>query len=595
MRTGFVSHGQAILDLISSEASPFVKQRLSCVLILVITASILSAVAPIPLKFVVDGMTGREGGFDSSPLLLIGLFVSSQFLARGAGEVRALIYAGAERRLFRTISARLFGHLMRLPLRFHLERQTGAVNQTLVNGLQGYQLILHHLVFTFLPVMAELGTIIVVLDRVTPSEILALFCLAIACYGVAFGYALRRTTPAARAASIANVEASASMTDGILNYETVKYFAAEGVVQERVDQALARTESAWLSFYRRFAVSGFCVATIFACFIGVTTVYAAREVQRGHMTVGDFVLINTYLLQVVRPVETLGYAMQGLSQGWAMLEKLLEVFEQIPELRPIVGCVPTESTCTTRPGTVEFESVSLAYRPNHSVLNGLSFTIPAGKTLGIVGSSGSGKSTTVRLLTRLMEPDRGRILLDGVPIRDLPLSQLRGLVAVVPQETMLFNETIAFNIAFGKPNCPRRDIEHAARLAHLHDFVMSLPDQYDTQVGERGVKLSGGEKQRVSIARAVIKRPLIYVFDEATSSLDTQMERRILRSLREISRSSTTLIIAHRLSSVVHADEIVVLDAGTVVERGTHERLVRSHGFYASLWQAQHCGSAAVI
>jgi ABC-type transport system involved in Fe-S cluster assembly fused permease/ATPase subunit len=589
MKAELVGNLRSILRLVWSEASPFVKRRLLSVLILVITASILTAFGPIALKLVVDGFTGQTKGSPASPLFLIGLFVLSQFLARAVGEVRGLVYARAERRMFRTLSERLFAHLLRLPLRFHLDRQTGAINQVLVNGLQGYQMVVHHLVFTFLPVTAELGTMILVLRRLAPPALLSLFCGALVSYGVAFGYAATRIAKSARQASASNVEANAAVTDGILNYETIKYFAAESIVQGKVSRALIHTETEWAGFYRRYAINGLCVAMIFAVFLGSTTVYAADAVHTGRMTVGDFVLINTYLLQVVRPVESLGYAMQGLSQGVAMLEKMLELFRERPEPQDSEDHAPMSG-----PVALEFEDVWLSYRPGHSVLKGLSFKIPAGKTLGIVGPSGSGKSTTVRLLVRLFETHRGRILLDGVSIDELPLSMLRRSIAVVPQDTVLFNETIGDNIAFGKPDCTHAEVEQAARLANLHDFIMSLPDRYDTRVGERGVKLSGGERQRVSIARAAIKQPLIYVFDEATSSLDSKTERAILSNLREISKFSTTLVIAHRLSTVVHADEIIVLDAGGVVERGTHASLMRGDGVYAGLWQAQRSGSAAI-
>jgi ABC-type multidrug transport system fused ATPase/permease subunit len=290
----------------------------------------------------------------------------------------------------------------------------------------------------------------------------------------------------------------------------------------------------------------------------------------------------------VRPMEMLGYAMQGLSQGVAMLEKMLGLFRERPEPQSLDDRESLEG-----PGKLEFENVGLGYRPDRSVLKGISFWIPAGKTLGIVGASGSGKSTLVRLITRLLEPDDGRILLDGERISTLPLAKLRRAIAVVPQETVLFDDTIAYNIGFGKEEASREDIEQAAKVAHLHDFIMSLPEQYDTRVGERGVKLSGGEKQRVSIARAAIKRPRIYVFDEATSSLDSRTEGEILRNLQEISRFSTTLVIAHRLSTVVHADEIVVLDGGALVERGTHASLLRQNGRYAALWHAQQHGAVA--
>jgi ATP-binding cassette subfamily B protein len=334
------------------------------------------------------------------------------------------------------------------------------------------------------------------------------------------------------------------------------------------------------------------------------------------MTVGDFVLINTYMLQVVRPVEMLGYAMQGLSQGVAMLKKMLELFGEEPESRepPATFASPFQRRAvretdllqgagesgdivrgklSANSGELEFANVSLSYDSERPVLCNVTFRVPAGKTLGIVGTSGSGKSTIVRLLVRLYEPDSGRILLDGVPLSELPLQEVRRSISVVPQDTVLFNETIDYNIGFGKEQGTRAEVEQAAKLAHLHDFILTLPDRYETRVGERGVKLSGGEKQRVSIARAVIKQPKIFVFDEATSSLDSRTERDILRNLRDISRLSTTIVIAHRLSAVVHADEIILLEAGSIVERGSHDSLIRQKGRYALLWMAQQGGTVA--
>jgi len=578
-----------LFRLIWSDATRFVKVRLATVLSLVVSASVLTAVGPIALKLVVDGFTGETRGRPLPPVLLIGLYVLSQWLARTIGEIRGLVYARAERRLFRTVSERLFAHLMQLPLRFHLERQTGAVGQTLENGLQGYQMILHHLVFTILPVSAELATIVLVLTRLAQPIFLGLFCGALVCYVVAFAYAARAVSRAAKTAAAARVAANAAMTDSILNYETVKYFTAESIVQEKVSQALARTEVEWVGFYRRYAVNGLGVATIFGSFLAATALCAAHEVQAGRMTVGDFVLVNSYMLQLVRPVEMLGYAMQGLSQGVAMLDKMLALFREVPESQRADDCRPLRGA-----GTLEFEAVSLSYTPDRPVLKDVSFRVPAGKTLGVVGASGSGKSTVVRLLVRLLEPDEGRILLDGVPIASMSLRALRQAIAVVPQELLLFDETIAYNIGFGKQGATQDDIEKAAKLAHLHEFILSLPQQYNTRVGERGVKLSGGEKQRLSIARAAIKQPRIYVFDEATSSLDSISERGIIRNLQDLSRFSTTLVIAHRLSTVVHADEIAVLERGTIVESGTHAALLRRSGPYATLWRAQQQGSAAV-
>lgn len=587
LRAGWQSLRE-VADLVWAEADHIVKIRLAAVLLLVVMASVLTALGPIALKLVVDGFTGPARNLSVTPFLLITLYVLSQWLARSVGAIWGLVYARAERRMFRTLSERLFAHLMCLPLRYHLDRETGAVSQTLDNGLQGYQMILHHLVFTFLPVAAQLATIIVVLSRLSQPVFLGLFSGALVCYAGTFAYAAATISKAAKQASAAHVDANAAMTDGILNYETVKYFTAEPLIQEKVSHALIRTEGEWVSFFRRYAVNGLFVATIFASFLGATIAYAAHEVRVGRMTVGDFVLVNTYMLQVVQPLEMLGYAMQGVSQGIAMLEKMMLLFRETPEPQGADERAPLAG-----PARLEFEDVALAYRPDRSVLKGVSFKVPPGKTLGIVGASGSGKSSIVRVLVRLFDPTGGRVLLDGIPIDELSLRKLRQSIAVVPQDTVLFNDTIGYNIGFGKARSTREEVAEAARLAHLDEFIMALPEKYDTKVGERGMKLSGGEKQRISIARAALKLPRIYVFDEATSSLDTRTEREILRNLQEISRFSTTLVIAHRLSTIVHADEIIVLDDGQIVERGTHAALLRQNGRYNALWRAQQEGTAA--
>jgi ATP-binding cassette subfamily B protein len=571
-----------------SDTDRFVRRRLAAVLLLVMAASVLTALGPLALKWLVDGFTGQARN-PLSPSILVGAYVLSQFLARAVGEVRGLVYARAERRMFRVLSGRLFAHLLRLPLRFHLDRKTGGVNQTFENGLTGYQMILHHLVFTVLPVTAELGTIIVVLVRLAHPAFLVLFCCALGCYAAAFAYAAKTIGRLARSASAAHVDAAAQMTDAILNVELVKYFAAEAVVQDRVGRALSRTETEWVGFYRRYAVNGVSVSMIFATFLAATTLYAVHEVAGARLTVGDFVLVTTYMLQVIRPVEALGYAVQGFSQGAAMLDKMLALFHEKSEPQQPGRIIPLEG-----PGQLEFENVTLSYEPHRTALQGVSFKVPAGKTVGIVGVSGSGKSTLVRLLVRLLEPDTGRILLDGVPISAFSLATLRQSIAVVPQDAVLFNDSVGDNIAFGKADCTQEEIEQAASRAHLHELIARWPDAYDTNVGERGLKLSGGERQRLSIARAAIKRPRIYIFDEATSALDSGTELEIVRNLQEISQSITTLVISHRLSTVVHADEIIVLEAGRVVERGTHASLLRQHGRHAAFWSAQQTGSVAV-
>ena len=577
---------KAALALIWLHTDRFVKVRLFLAVSSLVLASVFTALGPLALKNVVDAIAGDRTGTEVSITVLVILYVLTQWLARGTGELRALLYAYAERRLFRTLSEKLFAHVMRLPLRFHLGRQTGAIGQTLQNGLEGYQLILHHLVFTFLPVVAELATIVIVLVRLDQPIFFAFYAGASLCYAIVFGVTVSRVMKTANAASATSIDASATMTDSILNYETVKYFAAERVVQEKVSRALRKTEREWVSFYRLYSMSGLAVATTYAAFLALTILYAVKQVQVGAMTIGGFVLVNTYMLQIIRPIEMLGYAVQGFSQGIAMLDSMLKLLQERPESDDAAATV-----ATTGPGSLEFDSVSVSYRSDRTILDGVSFRIPAGKTLGIVGTSGAGKSTIVRLVTRLLEADSGRILLDGMPIAQMPLSAVRQAIAVVPQDTVLFNDTIGYNIAFGKQGCTQQEIEEAARLAHLHEFIVSLPDGYETPVGERGVKLSGGEKQRVSIARAALKHPRIYVFDEATSSLDSKTERQILHNLREISSEQTTLVIAHRLSTVVHADEIVVLEHGTIVERGTHASLIEQNNRYAALWRAQQVAS----
>lgn len=583
------SRFRELVQLFGREATPFIKIRLTATLLLLVTSAVLAALGPVALKYLVDHLSVHEPHGAPSPLLLlVALYVACQWLARAVSEVRGLMYRRVQRRMFRTLSERLFAHLMHLPLRFHLDRQTGAVSETLANGLEGIQLVFNQFMVTILPVTAELVTILVILTRMAPPPFPALFCGALVLYAGSFLYSSAKLSESARAASAARVEAGAAITDGLLNYEVTKYFTAESLVQHRVGRALARSEGEWLIFSQRFARSGLIAATIFAAFLGATIGYATIDVLHGRMSVGGFVLVNAYLLQLVRPVEMLGFAMQSVSQGLAMLEKMMHLFRESPE--PAHG---VRTGIAPGPGMLEFMQVRLSYRKDQTVLADVSFTIAPKRTLGIVGPSGSGKSTIVRLLMRLVEPDGGLILLDGTPISTLPLPHLRNTIAVVPQDTILFNDTIAYNIAFGRPDASLEELHKAAHVARLHEFIMSLPDGYNTKVGERGVKLSGGEKQRVSIARAVLKNPRIYVFDEATSSLDSQTEQDILSSLREIARHSSTLVVAHRLSTIVHADEIVVLHQGQIVERGTHSGLLDQNGRYTAMWHAQQRTMAA--
>ncbi|MGH8168128.1 MAG: ATP-binding cassette domain-containing protein, partial [Woeseiaceae bacterium] len=361
----------------------------------------------------------------------------------------------------------------------------------------------------------------------------------------------------------------------------------EACTHQRMEGAFARTEAHWARFFSRKALNGILVGTIFAASVGTSVYVAAREVLQDDMSIGAFVLVNAYVMQIFRPVEMLGFAIRDIAQGMAFIEKMIDVFRQVPEHTPCAGgrCLPPG------PGELVFDAVSFSYSQERPILHDVSFTVPAGMTVALVGASGAGKSSLIRLLMRFWEPDHGRILIDGIPIAEASASSLRKEIAIVPQDTVLFNDTIAFNIAVGRADCSTEEIIQAAQVASIHDFIAARPEGYETQVGERGLKLSGGEKQRIAIARAILRNPRVLVFDEATSSLDSKTERRILRKLSEVSQTTTTLVIAHRLSTVADAHTILVLADGKIIERGTHRDLLRRGGVYQAMWATQNEGS----
>ena len=573
------------LQLLWTVADAYAKRRLLLALGLVATGALLSALTPLALKLAVDALTERPSGPALlTPVVLVILYVLGQYLVRFMTELRTLAFGQADQRVRRHLGRVLFDHLVRLPLRFHLERKAGAMGETAQQGIQGYQLLLNHMIYTILPVTVEFVAVAIVLVNLGHGAYLAILGVASIAYVAVFQRGAASVQDPARSISAAHIEAHAVMTDSLVNFETVKYFDAEPVVSNRYDTALGRTESAWRRFFRRRAVNGVLVATIFALSLGAALIYAANDVMRGTMTVGGFVLINAYIARLVQPLEALGFAVRDIAQGLAFLERMLDLFRETPE-----GDLRHAEPYETDPlGALIFHNVSFSYRHDQPVLKGVSFFVPPGRTVAVVGVSGSGKSSLIRLLFRLYEPDCGRIVLDGMPITEMPLSAVRQAIAVVPQDTVLFHDTIANNIGFGRRGSSIDDIKEAARIANLHDFIMGMPDAYETVVGERGLKLSGGERQRVAIARAALKRPRIFVFDEATSSLDSKTERDILHNLVDVSSKCTTLVIAHRLSTIVHADEILVLDRGVIVERGTHTELQKRGGHYAALWQAQH-------
>lgn len=573
---------RATFLLLSGSADARVWRYLAFAAALVLSSSLIIAAAPALLKVLVDRLAA-EGG-NPAPWLLITLYVTILSLSRLLGELRWLVFGIAEQRLNRRLGGRLFEHVIRLPIRFHLDHKAGMLNQTLANGLQGYRWILQHGVFSILPVVTELAAMAAVLVYFDQPAFLAVFAGSLIAYAVTFWVGVSRGAAPARAVSDAQVAASATMTDYIVNCEAVKYYCAEVQARQHCDDALQTTEDSWIRFYRRRAANGVAVSLVFALSLGVTLALAARSVFAGAMTIGAFVLVNAYLLQMIRLLETIGLAFRDISKGIAFVDQALGLLERPAEEVAMAANVPHAARGIG--SSLAFDRVNFSYELGRPVLRDVSFSVRAGTTVAVVGGSGSGKSTLLRLIARLYEPDSGRILLDGTPVSRMPLSDLRRAIAVVPQDTVLFHESIAHNIGLGAP-CSPGEVQKAARIASIDALAEASPHGYRTTVGERGLKLSGGEKQRIAIARAVLRDPRIFVFDEATSSLDSPTEAAILDSLRQISMGKTTLIIAHRLSTILHADHIIVLCGGRIVEQGDHATLMRSGGQYAALWRAQ--------
>lgn len=592
LKPGSLQALQKAYRLFGAAADSVIKRLLLLALAAVGVGAVLAALTPVALKEAVDALTGDASGASTSDLghsaifgsaALVAGYAIGQFLTRFCAEIRQYAHGQAEQRLRRRISTWLFDHLVHLPMHFHLDRKTGAIGEIAEQGIRGYQLVLTHATLTILPVVVESVAVTAVLIHFGHSVYILIIGIASIAYVIAFHRGALDIRASSQMLSKSVIDAHAVLTDSLLNYETIKYFDAEPVVSKRYDTALGSMESAWRTFYRKRFKNGFAIAIIFATSLGTSLYFAAGDVMGEAMTVGDFVLVNAYVIRLVQPLELLGFAVRDVAQGIAFLQSLLDLVQVSRE----PNTTASEMGQQHGRSQLRFEHVSFCYQGDTSVLVDVSFDVPAGSTVALVGASGSGKTSIIRLLFRLYEPNIGRILLDNVSINALSLSALRRAIAIVPQDTVLFHDTIANNIGFGRQEATKEQIEQAARIAHLDELIRKLPDGYNTIVGERGLKLSGGERQRVAIARAALKQPRIYVFDEATSSLDTKTERDILRNLRDVFARCTTLVIAHRLSTVVHADQILVLDKGSIIERGRHDDLLKKNGQYAALWRAQ--------
>ncbi len=570
--------------------------------VLVCLGGLLAALAPLALKGMVDALTtngSASTGPTSAAVLLLGL---TYILALGTGrviaELRPLLAGTAEQRLLARLAHRIFSHLLDLPMQFHLSRRSGELVHAVHMASRGCQLLTTHLVNSVLPVLVEIVAIGLILAQLGQPALVACFAATALAYLTVFSAASLTITARAQQVSDASMGVNATLTDALANYETIKTFAAEPTFLTRLAGATKLLELRWHRLYLLRARIGGLVAVIFTLSVAASLGLAASAVDSGTLTIGGFVLANVYMLQVVRPLETLGSATRDISQALGWISPALDLLRQPTEsssgtlAAPSVAgaSIVTPSKHGAAPHaapSIRFERVWFAHDAGRPVFRGLRLQIPSGSTMGIVGTSGSGKSSLARLLMRLHEPQSGRILLDGIPIQSLSHSLLRSLVAMVPQDTTLFNETLAYNIGVGRPGASQAEIEQAAQRAQLHHIVAALPAGYDTVVGQRGLKLSGGERQRVAIARALLKAPPVMVLDEATSMLDSRTEAAILHELQAATARTTTIMIAHRLSTVQRADNIVVLGAGRIVEQGTHAALLAQGGAYAALWNRQ--------
>ncbi len=557
--------------------------------LLLVAAKVATVYVPIVYSRAIDLLSRHDPSHVLAvPVGLIVAYGLLRIASGGFGELRDAVFAPVKQRVIRVVAMRTFQHLHALSLRFHLDRQTGGINRAIERGTVAIELILRLGIFNIVPTLFETLMVTAVIWRLFDWRFALATLLTVVVYvGFTVAFTGWRIGIRRRMNDIDN-EASGKALDSLLNYETVKYFGNEGHEARRFDEAQSRYERAAVRTQVSLNMLNLGQATIIAVALAVIMLMAAKEVAAGRLTVGKFVLVNTYLMQLYQPLNFLGFVYASLRQGVVDLEQMFNLLGRTQDISDRAGAALLPARLEEAPAaTLRFEDVCFGYRPDHQILHGVSFSVPAGGRVAIVGATGAGKSTISRLLFRFYDVSDGRVMVDGHDLRDYAQASLRAAIGVVPQDTVLFNDTIRYNIAYGRIGASQAEIEHAARLAQVHEFVLRLPDGYDTRVGERGLKLSGGEKQRVAIARTILKNPRILILDEATSALDTHTEQEIQAALRTVAAHRTTLVIAHRLSTVVDSDEILVLDKGRIIERGSHRSLLSLNGAYASMWAAQ--------
>ncbi|MEM1064056.1 MAG: ABC transporter ATP-binding protein/permease [Pseudomonadota bacterium] len=566
---------------------PWVKRRVVFALIALFISKLIAVGTPFFYKAAVDALTGDT----VSPAWALGLgavgltvaYGMARLMNVGFQQLRDAIFAAVGQRALRQLALETFSHIHALSLRYHITRKTGGLSRIIERGVKGVEFLLRFLLFSIGPLMLELVMIWVILAVVFDVSYLFVVAATIALY---IWFTFRVTEWRVRIRKVMNdqdTDANQKAIDSLLNFETVKYFGAEGREAARYDSAMALYEKAALKTSYSLAFLNFGQSLLISAGLVSVMVMAAVGVANGALTVGDFVMVNAYMIQITMPLNFLGTVYREIRQSLIDMGEMFDLLEQPREIKDKPGAGALNVTG----GRIEFDDIVFGYEPERPILRGVTISVEAGQTVAIVGPSGSGKSTIGRLLFRFYDVAGGALRVDGQDVRDITQSSLHAAIGVVPQDTVLFNDTVRYNIAYGQASPTEDEIIAAAKAAKIHDFISALPDGYDTPVGERGLKLSGGEKQRVGIARTILKNPPILLLDEATSALDTETEREIQGELRAMAKGRTVLMIAHRLSTIVDADQIVVLEAGQVIERGTHATLLARGGRYAALWNRQ--------
>ena len=570
------------------------KWRVMAALLFMVAAKLANVGVPLLLKRLVDALDVKPG--DAAALLVVpvGLLLAYGALRFSTSlftELRDLVFAKATQGAARSIALATFRHLHALSLRFHLERQTGGMTRDIERGVRSTESLVSYSLYSILPTLIEMLLVLGILAFTFDWGFAAITAVALVCYITFTVKVTEWRTQFRRAANVQDSAAHTKAVDALLNYETVKYFNNEDFEARRYDENLQALRQVRLKSQRSLSLLNSGQQLIIATALVAMLWRATQGVVAGTMTLGDFVMVNAFMIQLYVPLNFLGTLYREIKQSMADLARMFTLMDQEREVADSPGAQPLQLQGEP---AVRFEAVQFAYDPARPILKGLSFEVPAGKTVAVVGASGAGKSTLARLLYRFYDVQAGRITIAGQDIRHVTQDSVRRAIGIVPQDTVLFNDTVAYNIAYGRPGATQAEVEAAARAARIHDFIQSTPQGYATKVGERGLKLSGGEKQRVAIARTLLKNPPILIFDEATSALDSQTERAIQHELTSAAQGKTTLVIAHRLSTVVDAHEILVMEAGQIIERGTHTALLAQGGRYAQMWALQQSAEASV-